>query len=560
MEYFKILNFEREPFSNSPDPEAFFQSRQHVGCLQKLELSIRMRRGLNVVIGDIGTGKTTLCRQLIRTTADDEKIEPHLILDPNFSSDSEFLHTVVSMFLGRKPEAAESDWQLKELIKQYLFSRGVDEQKTILLIIDEGQKIPEFCMEILREFLNYETNDFKLLQIVIFAQKEFSAKVQAHKNFADRISLYHTLSPLSFQETRAMIRFRLDMASADGMGSALFSLPAYWVVYRATRGYPRKIINLCHRITLTMIIQNRNRAGFWLALSCVKRVFPEQVKRRRLVRTGALVAVLVLFLFLGLGPERFFSLAFFQQNKQPLPLSSENVVVKEQLPDEKQARVLFSEATKSAVPVVTASSLDDVAAPKRATGEKQEIAAAIASPMTGAQAGIYNLQQPALLGSVAVSEQETLSRMIYLVYGPLSSFTEQHMETLLRANPHILDPDVLSSGDTIKFPLMHVPGEVIHPDRWRIKLADWNVLTEAYNAMVGYSHLDPKARLVPTYDRLGEVRFVIILREEFSDKESAGKALKMLPPEVEKGAKVIPGSELGQSLFQIAGKREALEQ
>ena len=553
MEYFKILNFDREPFSNSPDPEVFFQSRQHVGCLQKLELSIRMRRGLNVVIGDIGTGKTTLCRQLIRTTADDEKIEPHLILDPNFSSDSEFLHTVASMFIGQKPEATESDWQLKELIKQYLFNRGVDEQKIVLLIIDEGQKIPEFCMEILREFLNYETNDFKLLQIVIFAQKEFSAKVQAHKNFADRINLYHILNPLSFQETRAMVRFRLDMASADGMGSALFSLPAYWVVYRATRGYPRKIINLCHRITLTMIIQNCNRAGFWLALSCVKRVFPAQVKRRRLVRTGALVAVLVLLLFLGLGPERFFSLALFQQNKQSLPLSSENVVVKEQLTDEKQVSVLFPVTTKSAVPATTNSPVD-------VTDEKQEIAVAIASPATEAQAAIYNPQPPALLGTVAASEQETLSRMIYLVYGPLSSFSEQHMEMLLRANPQIQDPDILQPGDIIQFPLMQVPGEVISLNRWRIKLAELNTLTDAYKAMLSYSHLDTKARLIPTQDRAGEVRFAIILREEFFDKESAGKALKMLPSEVEKGAKVIPGRKLGQSLFQLAGKREATEQ
>ena len=73
-----------------------------------------------------------------------------------------------------------------------------------------------------------------------------------------------------------MVRYRLDLASGDTLGMTLFSLPAHWVIYRATRGYPRKIINLCHRMVLTMIIQNRNKAGFFLALSCVKRVFPEQ--------------------------------------------------------------------------------------------------------------------------------------------------------------------------------------------------------------------------------------------------------------------------------------------
>jgi len=82
MEYFKLLNLDKEPFSNSPDPDYFFKSRQHNECLQKLELSLRLRRGLNVVIGEVGTGKTTLCRQMIKKFSRDEQFETHLILDP----------------------------------------------------------------------------------------------------------------------------------------------------------------------------------------------------------------------------------------------------------------------------------------------------------------------------------------------------------------------------------------------------------------------------------------------------------------------------------------------
>ena len=87
MDYFKILNLSREPFSNSPDPDHFFfNSWQHVDCLQKVELAVRLQRGLNVVIGDVGTGKTTLCRRLIRNFANEIGIETHLILDPYFST------------------------------------------------------------------------------------------------------------------------------------------------------------------------------------------------------------------------------------------------------------------------------------------------------------------------------------------------------------------------------------------------------------------------------------------------------------------------------------------
>jgi general secretion pathway protein A len=103
-----------------------------------------------------------------------------------------------------------SEWQIKEQIKQYLFERGVQHNKTTVLIIDEGQKIPVFCLEILREFLNYETNEYKLLQIIIFAQKEFENTIKKYANFADRINLYHYLKPLNFRDTQLMIKYRLE--------------------------------------------------------------------------------------------------------------------------------------------------------------------------------------------------------------------------------------------------------------------------------------------------------------------------------------------------------------
>jgi len=73
-----------------------------------------------------------------------------------------------------------SEWQLKENIKNYLFKKGIDEGKIVVLIVDEGQKLPSFCLEILREFLNYETNEYKLLQIVVFAQGEFEQILKEH--------------------------------------------------------------------------------------------------------------------------------------------------------------------------------------------------------------------------------------------------------------------------------------------------------------------------------------------------------------------------------------------
>ena len=305
MDYFTILNLNKEPFSNSPDPDYFFHSQQHVSCLQKLELSLRLKRGLNVIIGDVGTGKTTLCRQLIRKLRKDDAIETHLILDPHFSTAHEFLLTVTELLLSDKPDKDEDDYQLKERIKNALFQKGVDDGKTTVLIIDEGQKIPEFCLELMREFLNYETNDYKLLQIAIFAQKEFEKTLEKYANFTDRINLYHRLEAMSFKDTRNMIQFRLNQSSAATQKLSLFTYPALWAIYRATRGYPRKIVNLCHRSVLAMIIQNKTKANLFLVQSCMKRAFEGSSKRSwALVSSVAVLVAVAIVLLPRIIPQR----------------------------------------------------------------------------------------------------------------------------------------------------------------------------------------------------------------------------------------------------------------
>ncbi len=274
MDYFTLLNLKKEPFSNSPDPEVFFRSRQHLACLQQLEIALRLRRGLNLVIGDIGTGKTTLCRRLINRFAEEPEVQTHLILDPSFETPDLFWRIIGETFglLDLSKDEKMTVPALKESIQHYLFLQGAEKGKTIILIIDEGQKMPPFCAEILRELLNYETNEHKLLQIVIFGQPEFEVSMAAFPNFTDRINLLFRLGPLGFTDTRLMIRYRLERAASDGQGALpVFSLPGIWTIYRITRGYPRRIIHLCHHCLLAMIVQNRSRVTRKLVISCARR-------------------------------------------------------------------------------------------------------------------------------------------------------------------------------------------------------------------------------------------------------------------------------------------------
>ncbi|MDY6822222.1 MAG: AAA family ATPase [Thermodesulfobacteriota bacterium] len=257
MQYYDLLNLTHEPFSNAPDPDFFFPSFVHHECIQKIELAVRLKRGLNVVCGCVGTGKTTICRALIRRFTNDEQIRPYLFLDPVFTSAPRFLARLLETFTGT--DAGDMDEAaMKERLKQYLFETCVEGDITPVVIIDEGQKLPGFALEILRELLNYETNDNKLLQILIFAQPEFETVLRQKENVRDRINLFYRLTPLSRLETIQFIRFRINKASV-GKPAVSFSLPALWRIHTLTGGYPRKIINLSHQAILALIIQNKTK-------------------------------------------------------------------------------------------------------------------------------------------------------------------------------------------------------------------------------------------------------------------------------------------------------------
>jgi general secretion pathway protein A len=144
----------------------------------------------------------------------------------------------------------------KDTIKKYLFQKGVDEGKTIVLLIDEGQKLDRAALEVLRTLLNYETNDYKLLQLVVFAQMEFLPTVTGMKNLWDRISYRHALAPLDIATTRQMIDFRLRQAGYR-FSERLFSDEAVAMIHAQAQGCPRRIAMLCHK-ALTAVVMRDN--------------------------------------------------------------------------------------------------------------------------------------------------------------------------------------------------------------------------------------------------------------------------------------------------------------
>ncbi|MFA5059222.1 MAG: AAA family ATPase [Candidatus Omnitrophota bacterium] len=252
MSYYQALNLHREPFSTSPDPEFFYHSPEHITALHRLEIAIRLKRGLSLILGDVGTGKTTLSRALMQTFSQEDDFIFHMILDPDFKSEYQFLSSLTRMFDINPFFRSAIDH--RDAIEKYLFQKAVEEKKTIVLVIDEGQKLSQPYLEILRTFLNYETNDQKLLQLVIMSQMELLPRVKKIRNFMDRVSLKYIINPLDERETKEMIEFRLKQAGFLSNVS-LFSDEAIKKIYEFSQGYPRKVSFLCHSALERLVME-----------------------------------------------------------------------------------------------------------------------------------------------------------------------------------------------------------------------------------------------------------------------------------------------------------------
>jgi len=257
MSYFSTLGLIKEPFSSSPDPEFLFESNEHKAALFRLLVEIRLRRGLCVILGDVGVGKTTLSRKLFQMFKERSDIVFYMILDPSAQSEELFLEALVRAFnIQDQITGTPSVLDYKEIIKKHLYQKGVEEQKTVVLVIDEAQKLNVESLEILRVLLNYETNDYKLLQLVLFSQMELLPKIKEIKNFFDRIVLKYVINPLDEPEARELINFRLHQSGFNAK-LQLFTDEAVSEIQRFSQGYPRRINLICHNALRYLVTSNK---------------------------------------------------------------------------------------------------------------------------------------------------------------------------------------------------------------------------------------------------------------------------------------------------------------
>ena len=255
MNLFDSIGLTSDPFSTSPNVDLFYPAVEHRQCLEGLELAIRMRRGLSVIRGGIGVGKTTISRKLIQNFKDEsDDFDFYLILDPKFESEIILLKHIIELFGVN--DSAESVQECRNIIENHLLKVGVEQGKTLVLIIDEGQNLPGEMLDVFRTLLNFETDEFKLLQLIIFGQPEMGTMIHKYPNFEDRISFDFEIGPISIDDMRGMIDHRIEITG--GRIGSWFDERALVKIHKNTQGYPRKVTQLCHQLLLTMISEEKD--------------------------------------------------------------------------------------------------------------------------------------------------------------------------------------------------------------------------------------------------------------------------------------------------------------
>lgn len=245
MSYYKLLGLKTEPFSTSPDPQFFYQSNAHKSAFYKIRINIDLKRGLSLILGDMGMGKTTLIRTLYNQLSCEDGYFTKIILDPQTSTESDFI-ILLANALQIDCSSCRQIYEYKQAIEHFLFNQAIGKNKTVVLFIDEAQKLSQKAMEVLRSLLNYETNEYKILQLILMGQMELLPKISRMMNLWDRISLKYKLLPLNFEETKEMVFYRLKQAGFNQKFS-LFEEDAIEAVFEFSKGYPRKIAMCCHQ-------------------------------------------------------------------------------------------------------------------------------------------------------------------------------------------------------------------------------------------------------------------------------------------------------------------------
>ena len=253
------------PFNITPDPKFLYLSPTHQEALQHLKYGVQERKGFIVLVGEVGCGKTTLCRRFLNEI-DTTRFDTALILNPRVT-ETQMLKAILTE-LG-ETKLARSQVDLVAQVNRVLLER-IENGKDIVLIIDEAQNLSFAVLEQIRLLSNLETGQQKLLQIILMGQPELKDVLAREelRQLRQRILVHYELNPLSLDDTEHYIQHRLSLAG--GMGRPVFTKRALRKIHKASKGIPRIVNNLCDKALLSAFIRDSDEMNYWDARRAVR--------------------------------------------------------------------------------------------------------------------------------------------------------------------------------------------------------------------------------------------------------------------------------------------------
>lgn len=256
--YNEFYGLKAAPFDITPNPRFLYQSTKHREAFNHLMYGIRERKGFVQLTGEVGAGKTTLCRALLEQLNGDYSTA--LILNPVLNPD-ELMRAIATEY-GLNVKGLDR-METIAAISDYLLKQTLAGKETVL-IVDEAQNLTEDLLEQVRLISNIETDDRKLLQIVLLGQPELRDRLNSHRlrQLRQRITVRYHLKPLTRNEVGQYIQHRLALAGSDG--APTFTGAAVWRVFGYSKGIPRLINAICDKALLAGFVQRSYRINYWM--------------------------------------------------------------------------------------------------------------------------------------------------------------------------------------------------------------------------------------------------------------------------------------------------------
>lgn len=265
--YLSFYGFKEKPFNITPDPKFLYLSPTHQEALRHLKFGVTEKKGFIVLVGEVGCGKTTLCRRFL-DELDPDHFDTALILNPRVT-ETQMLKAILTE-LG-ETKIARSQVDLVAQMNTVLMER-ISAGRDIVLIIDEAQNLSFEVLEQIRLLSNLETDEQKLLQIVLMGQPELKTLLARDelRQLRQRILVHYELHPLSLSDMQHYIHHRLSLAG--GQGRPAFTSWALRALHRGSKGIPRVVNNLCDKALLSAFIRESDQITYWDARRAIRDV------------------------------------------------------------------------------------------------------------------------------------------------------------------------------------------------------------------------------------------------------------------------------------------------